>query len=1104
MKSSSRKKILALLVVAVLAVAGVAFAALNAGNITSSPVTQATDLSAYAQYTPGWTAPARPAIHQGVNVQDNNVTLEGQVTLPVLVNGLSGAAGGAYDIADPAVYTVYNKLPINVLQRDAVAKADGAGMGVGGAILVGSDRVFTIRPGIDAGTFRNIGDPALLINAFTNLGILRIYGGSTSVFAPNNNAPTAATEWNNYAGGTFIWNGRLDVKHSNALGYGHVTAMADAVLGFDFNDQISFGGIPFQGAPSLGGLDGSEQQQLWVQRRNTVASGATPDTNIPWDRDGVRTTRRAAPVEFDVTSAVAGQVTEFTAHSGLRENIMEAGFAPRVSTGTADVSANATVLNSVQLMKTGEGTMSISNIGARHTGGTWVREGLLKLTNEGESGNRYVGELGYTWRQNNPALSPVETNTPQENFAAIDGTQLHLNNALRIDENATVRLNRDQFFGNFDGEGTFQVDSWARSGTRMYPQITVLLDRQSTNANDSWQKDSLFTGLAKGEFNLVLRGGSAKTGAYATNADNTKLTLAGDDNQITTGDTTIVDGTLSINSIGQLAPGNIRLGLAADDTNRGILATDAVPTLHGWGNFVVPQNVTTAVNPDRADWVGTTDLGLALNTDPRMRRLIPNLAADRGFTMGLVSVDLTRNTPDVLDNGVGYQQAIHFTINNQFGSATTPYAGLGAAGAQYLDGVSLANPVHTERTWAGTVAFTDAYTFPADSTAAQPFSAAVMNGVWHLEKTPIAGYSTIYISPGATLSFGSEARDFLGTATAGNTSRNPGMDIMVGANSRLRVKVTADDFKTSKEQATVDTAILKAAYIDYSFANSTKSTVTGTKDVGFQMGEAYKNQELVIELDLSDLSNKTIPAGTWMNVVTSYETTAMQALNYTLENGTLLAKVKFASTGTQDFDFSKAEAYVDVDSHSIIFYAKEAIAPTDPSNPPVDPTETTQDFIDAMSATEKAKLVDGVNFINGNTGASAVVVDATTWTTATSSINAYILDVNASGDVTVDHTYDGQTIEGTLTNASGEVVKTVSGTVTDGKVTFNFADLDQLPNGEYTLNGKNLDGNDVTVTLNITGGEQPSGGSGSSGCDAGFGAFALLALGAAVVLRKKD
>ena len=164
-----------------------------------------------------------------------------------------------------------------------------------------------------------------------------------------------------------------------------------------------------------------------------------------------------------------------------------------------------------------------------------------------------------------------------------------------------------------------------------------------------------------------------------------------------------------------------------------------------------------------------------------------------------------------------------------------------------------------------------------------------------------------------------------------------------------------------------------------------------------------------------------------------------------------------------------------------------------------DPEKTTQDFIDGMSATEKAKLVDGVNFITS----AGVVIGTQNWTSTSSSITGYVLDVDDNGNVTVVSTYNGQTIDAVLEDADGNVVKTVTATVTDGKATFSFTGLDTLENGTYTLKGKNLDGKDVAVTLKIEGGEV-IGSSGSSGCDAGFGAFALLALGAAVVLRKKD
>ena len=115
-----------------------------------------------------------------------------------------------------------------------------------------------------------------------------------------------------------------------------------------------------------------------------------------------------------------------------------------------------------------------------------------------------------------------------------------------------------------------------------------------------------------------------------------------------------------------------------------------------------------------------------------------------------------------------------------------------------------------------------------------------------------------------------------------------------------------------------------------------------------------------------------------------------------------------------------------------------------------------------------------MNFITS----AGVVIGTQNWTTSSASLTAYVLDVDDNGNV----------------------VKTVTATVTDSKAAFSFTELNALENGTYTLKGKDLDGNDVAVTLDIDDGQII----GSSGYDAGFGAFALLALGATVVFRKKD
>ena len=186
--------------------------------------------------------------------------------------------------------------------------------------------------------------------------------------------------------------------------------------------------------------------------------------------------------------------------------------------------------------------------------------------------------------------------------------------------------------------------------------------------------------------------------------------------------------------------------------------------------------------------------------------------------------------------------------------------------------------------------------------------------------------------------------------------------------------------------------------------------------------------------------------------------------------------------------------------------------------------KTLQEKIDAMSDADKAKFTVGANPIVVTT-LNASYQDSMTTTMGTSvSYPVVFLKKDANNNWTVDNAYDGaeQTAylyAGKLTlaevkTAFGNAAATAKATPASGQATFTFTPAaagraaDVFANGDYTMavqaaNGDVIGGS-MNAVVNVSDGGNNEGGSGSSGCDAGFGAFALLALGAAVALRTKD
>lgn len=130
---------------------------------------------------------------------------------------------------------------------------------------------------------------------------------------------------------------------------------------------------------------------------------------------------------------------------------------------------------------------------------------------------------------------------------------------------------------------------------------------------------------------------------------------------------------------------------------------------------------------------------------------------------------------------------------------------------------------------------------------------------------------------------------------------------------------------------------------------------------------------------------------------------------------------------------------------------------------------------------------------------------------AAGTIGATAYKFNVAGEPVINETLTFKLEQLLTSEARGEFVDGVYEltdiTDTDGKASVTFEGIGE---GTYSLSVFDTSGVQIGTTRTITDFQtpidpvDPSDGGSSSGCDAGFGAFALLALGAAVVLRKKD
>ena len=363
-------------------------------------------------------------------------------------------------------------------------------------------------------------------------------------------------------------------------------------------------------------------------------------------------------------------------------------------------------------------------------------------------------------------------------------------------------------------------------------------------------------------------------------------------------------------------------------------------------------------------------------------------------------------------------------------------------------------------TWTGMVAFGEGasadYTIGGDVNNITQI--AISRGTWHLGKLPKdngTGFANVMIRQDATLSLGDGARDF-----------SKCLDVQVDNDSRIRLVVKPEDVAKSREAAMLKDPIFKAREIDY--------TWLGT-------GGTAKDFRLNLWVDISALNNK-LTKGDWLKLVQSDNAIQWNHLHYLREY-----------SGTRNEDKVKVVVtFCDKDGKRItdIDLGDESVSnllPLDEGSHTI-LVPVLKDFTGPASEDPKPepKLTATVTPASGSTvkpGAD-VVFEVKDWKFGDAAVEVENVKWMLNGE---DKTAEAEAKGGKLEAKAG-----ANGTKLELKVTAN-------------VKGDAAKKAELTSTVNVSDGSTPGPEKKSSGggCDAGFGALALVA-GAAFLLRRKN
>lgn len=441
---------------------------------------------------------------------------------------------------------------------------------------------------------------------------------------------------------------------------------------------------------------------------------------------------------------------------------------------------------------------------------------------------------------------------------------------------------------------------------------------------------------------------------------------------------------------------------------------------------------------------------------------LPNVT--RGQKLGAAGAvnGATLTFKDISLMNRGTAKEADFRINPRAVKLGYGYQGSDKGGEQFTADATPTGHAFQE-SWTGTVAFGGTGSWDVAGTMSNPTRVDIERGVWRLDSYPMATtlvpanaepFMHVFVWPEAVLSLADGVRDF-------NMDKAHRMNLWVTDDSRINLVLNDSDIASSRADAMGKAPVFQAHEIDYT---------------GLGAGQKDRDRRLVIQLDTSKLSNpKSIPAG-WVKAVFSTNAPQWNRLHFLRENSNVnyedYAKVRIVWSNTSDLpENTKAVAHLDENSNTILIqFGANVTDPVNPGTPAPQP--------------ETPKLTATLTPASGTTvkpGAD-VVFEVKDWKYNNAAVEVENVKWMLGG---VDKTADVK--DNKLTTKAG-----ANGTKLELKVTAN-------------VKGDTAKTAELTSTVTVSDGSSDNNKSGSSGggCDAGFGALALVA-GAAFLLRRKN
>ena len=865
--------------------------------------------------------------------------------------------------------------------------------------------------------------------------------GTVVIRGANADSPTiGAAGWrNHYWGGTFAYGGTLGVSENNALGQGWVALMARSAAS-------SRRGATFS-------VNGTTRVRLGIEDPASQTTGQ-PVYLVADQTEALTPAARHVQQAFINVDSIGGKAQELWLNHGLRE-VKNYTTASNLAGGNGAAWPDVLLTWTAAQMAPMTRAQAPAAAPAAH---------LTQLVKTG-AGNLYITSDGTGL----PAFDAVNGKYAAYRGAMHEGGTIVRGGTLQIDgRNATTWRDRYTGFlgsvwrlGNGAGEinnaGTTSDAGYVSNsaGSALAIHNPLYLENNGKVIVDRAQVFSFFRGAKDTEFTanqFSLAGVNERPVIFVTlNNEHSDF-----DGKLSGSFDLVVDSKVS--AFGALAgravqPGQaqLRLGKAENDITGLTRVDNGVLSVAG-ANSIAPKGPGTltvgtgdiATTPDKAVFLAVANSTFMNPTILRGTRVNAKPANATNITRDGALAAASGTKVAFSDVTIDGSMEINPRAVNQ-----TIAALVGDDSIRWTD----AQPYPT---WTGMVAFGEGASadYSIGGSVHNITQVAISRGTWHLAKLPKdngTGFANVMIRQDATLSLGDGARDF-----------SKCLDVQVDNDSRIRLVVKPEDVAKSREAAMAKEPIFKAREIDYTWLGTGGNT---------------KDFRLNLWVDISALGNK-LSKGDWLKLVQSDNAIQWNHLHYLREySGTRNEdKVKVVVTfcdkdGKRITDINMGDESVsslmplDEGSHTILVpVLKDFTGPA---------SEDTKPTVDTATAviTAPAEVKPG----------AAVTFELGKWSYKTSS-DVEVTDVK-------------WTLNGEDKTADAKDNKLTVKDVKEG--TLSLVVTGKLK-ADPTVEAKA----EKSVTVKKDGGPTPGKSSGG-GCDAGFGALALVA-GAAFLLRKKN